>query len=455
MASNLYVNRVDYGNTTLIDISDTTATASDVASGKTFYLASGQQATGTASGGGGGSGLPASYTRIPYVEADGNQYVDTGVIPAADTTVECEFQLQSTTTYGYVFGSLGYGFLCTGGAVFQTLFGANYVSFSSITPDKNCHLVTKTVSSTSLTSPDVATEIKTTTGTFPTNVYSIALFAQHSGAASYTNKGRVRIFSCRIWNGNTLQKDLVPAVNTNSAVGLYDLVSGTFYTSDSGTALIAGSYPHGVLSITANDNYDVFDYATAAVSVSGSGSRLPVGYVELDYVRSTGVATCYLNTNYTPVSNTRVVCEFRLQNTGSSNVPIFGVAGQFSFRRYNASTFRTNGSNNVDFSTVTPDTNKHTVIKTPSGTILDGECKTTTAATISYPIFLCGYNNSGSNSQTVSAEIYSFKIYTGNLLERDYVPCKNANNIAGFYDLVNSTFNPSSGSADFIAGDPI
>ena len=48
---NTYVNKVVQSNgTTLIDITDTTATASDVASGKYFYTASGAKTLGTSSG---------------------------------------------------------------------------------------------------------------------------------------------------------------------------------------------------------------------------------------------------------------------------------------------------------------------------------------------------------------------------------------------------------------------
>lgn len=43
-------NKIVYGNTVLIDVSNDTATESDVVSGKTFHDRSGVQKTGTASG---------------------------------------------------------------------------------------------------------------------------------------------------------------------------------------------------------------------------------------------------------------------------------------------------------------------------------------------------------------------------------------------------------------------
>lgn len=52
-----------------------------------------------------------------------------------------------------------------------------------------------------------------------------------------------------------------------------------------------------------------------------------------------------------------------------------------------------------------------------------------------------------------SSRIYYVKIKDGNNLIRHYVPCvRNADSKAGFYDLVNRTFSPSIGSAEFAAG---
>ena len=50
MANNEHVNKVMFGDETVMDITDTTATASDVASGAVFYAANGARSVGTYTG---------------------------------------------------------------------------------------------------------------------------------------------------------------------------------------------------------------------------------------------------------------------------------------------------------------------------------------------------------------------------------------------------------------------
>lgn len=67
------------GVATFTDVTDTTATASDVASGKYFYTAAGVRTAGTDSGGGSGNGLTLiSTTSIGTLSTSSTSATDTG-----------------------------------------------------------------------------------------------------------------------------------------------------------------------------------------------------------------------------------------------------------------------------------------------------------------------------------------------------------------------------------------
>lgn len=210
------------------------------------------------------------------------------------------------------------------------------------------------------------------------------------------------------------------------------------------------------------------DYSSSGGGGSGYQGvcfiRIPLGgrralftnYVQLEYVQSTGAQ--YIDTGIVPDAYTKVECDFALTEVGSSNVAIFGVAGQFSFRKFNATTFRTNGSDNVNFTNILPDTNQHTVTKTATSTTLTAvgvsdETKTTSAGSCSLTLSIFAqHSGTSSYANNSSIKLYGFRIYDGNTLIKDFVPAKNLNDTVGLYDVLSDTFYVSGSETALVAG---
>lgn len=73
------INKVQYGNTTLIDLSgDTVASAADIVAGKIGHLRDGTQVTGTASGGGGSGLTLLKTTSLGTLSTSSTSAADTG-----------------------------------------------------------------------------------------------------------------------------------------------------------------------------------------------------------------------------------------------------------------------------------------------------------------------------------------------------------------------------------------
>ncbi len=113
------INKVVYGNNTLMDITDTTATADDVASGEVFYRANGVRTVGTGSG---GSAIPTLSGTI-YVQdlADGLYYLapEASVYTYQDSSdligdMECGGLLRVTTADNLLSSGEGKSYLIIG-----------------------------------------------------------------------------------------------------------------------------------------------------------------------------------------------------------------------------------------------------------------------------------------------------------------------------------------------------
>lgn len=183
---------------------------------------------------------------------------------------------------------------------------------------------------------------------------------------------------------------------------------------------------------------------------------LPAGYAQLAYVESDGQQ--YVNTNFAPDNNTRVVCDvvFPVTDLGTW---LFGArpgGGQYCFLSYQ-NQYRSDYANSTDDEMVSiVPTGRFTVDKNKNVTYINGEVARTAAqATFSCQqnLYLFACNQSGGANGYGSLKLYSCQIYDNDTLVRDYVPCRSAQNEVGLYDLVNDTFLTSGvGRPALIAG---
>lgn len=190
------------------------------------------------------------------------------------------------------------------------------------------------------------------------------------------------------------------------------------------------------------------------------GSRLPSGYIQLEYIQSAGLQ--YIDTGFVPNQDTRVIAEFEsLIATGG--FPVFGSRQSGSSRTY---TFGTTGVNNCWLSGYNNgsvnsgkkgDTARHIVDKNKAVCYLDGVAiATSTYANFTSPSALWifrFYSGDGDNEAYGELKMYACKVYDNGNLVRDFVPCKNASGAVGLYDLVGKQFYGNAGTGTFTAGE--
>ena len=80
----------------------------------------------------------------------------------------------------------------------------------------------------------------------------------------------------------------------------------------------------------------------------------------------------------------------------------------------------------------------------------------TFSGTSDYSLYIFNGNGAGNLQTAFIGRIYSYKIFDGNTLVRNYIPClRNIDNTIGLYDEANDVFYTNAGTGEFIKGNPI
>lgn len=209
------------------------------------------------------------------------------------------------------------------------------------------------------------------------------------------------------------------------------------------------------------------------VGVDGVAKRIKKAYIgiggnvtyrEVEYIQSSG--TQYIDTEFKPNQDTRVVLDFHNSGDYSSNSSglacLFGArhgtkvsafciwVGATSYPQYGSVSYNANGSFTTNINDrITYDFNKN-VVTVGVETIT---CTTATFQT-EYNLFLLDLNQAGTpNSRKVSGKLYSCQIYDNGTIVRDYVPVVDPNGVPGMFDRITKHFFANAGTGNFIAGE--
>lgn len=177
------------------------------------------------------------YIELEYIESTGTQYIDTEFKPNNNTRIVMDFEnlgdySAMTTGLCPFFGARN----ATSSAVFALWVGTKtYPHYGNVSYNKNGYfsvdINTRLIYDFNKNVVNIGdTQITCSTSTFTTN-YNLYLFTVNNYGNVETRRVSGKLYSCKIYDNNSLIRDYVPVINLNGVCGLFDKVNNKFYPS--------------------------------------------------------------------------------------------------------------------------------------------------------------------------------------------------------------------------------
>ena len=354
-----------------------------------------------------------TYTRLAYIECNGQQYINTGYVVEEDDVIEMMYISTSTTSADKAL----YGCYDDNGNIWFSLYSnTGYVRFgssasASITNARMTFKLTMKKSSVVLDSGNKATPDFVGLPQVP--LYLFARNARSTGVGMY---GYCRCMNFSIKNGSgELVRDMWPCKrDSDGAIGMIDLVSGQFYANEgSGEDFIAGG------EARMGEGYEAIPYVTFAKDKLYDLGIVDNTYtIEVMFARSEKSATPYL---YGCVTSPHTASVTAYLSSGGSWRFGSSYKGLSTNNTFINRVIISNGSSNFNF---TAGTFTKSTFTTPDTVVLGGY----RAA-------------SGSLTKNYQGKVYYIRISAGTTPIIDYFPCKRlSDGVEGFWDCVTQTF---------------
>lgn len=350
-----------------------------------------------------------TYTRLTYIECNGQQYIDLGYVVKEDDIIECDYILTNVASADHF--------------LFGTKDGANglwYELYSQTAYVRFGYSSSKSISSSAgkysvklqkgkVTIDGVATTIDY--AALPSN--TLYLFAGRQSDGDAYSRGYYRCSMFRISDTNGIVMDLIPVKrDSDGVVGMLDNVSETFYTSAE-EPFIAG----GELKV--DSEYELIDSVTINADKIYEACVIKSNYqIEVQWQKASASGSQYLYGFVTSPHTASVTAYL-----GRSATWRWGKAG---------TAFDTNN------------TNKHFGWLQNGKFTIDNSARLFTAQsfTTSDTLIVGGYRDAaGYAGKQYAGKIFFFRVKGDDDYILDWYPCKRlSDGVEGFWDCVTNTF---------------
>lgn len=382
--------------------------------------------------------VPAGFKEVEYLEFTGTQGIDTGIVGNLDTSYEIIAKTtQTDNTVGVLFGSRSSASSSNISSLYPADGGNIVNDFGDYNSTRQAYLPAGTFpklkiynsknkrSVTNLDTYDY-NEITTTYSTAFTTPNNLHIGLKTSGYVTAMVNFSGYVYACKVWDNGTLVRDFIPCLDASNIPCLFDKVTKqAFYNAGTGDF----GYGHTITPV--------------------------------EYLQSSG--TQYIDTGIIPNQDTKTVLKYQIVRDLTSGFPLFGSrtsvsSNGYSYQRYSSNAMGGQYGAKIIYSSTAPDQNKHVVIRDKNNIYLDDILiATNEIATFTCPgnLYLNAMNNNGTAAiQDCDVKYYSMNMYDGqgNLI-KDFIPCKDENNVGYMFDRITHTLYENKGTGSFIIGD--
>ena len=181
-------------------------------------------------------------TPIEYIQSSGTQYIDSNFIPKATTRTIMKAEPMAWSAWSAFFGTRNTSSPTASQAYIAaipaaTLYRSDYFGSSLTAETSTVMQITNIDKNKNICSfNNIMITNTSSTANATTNMFLLAL--NDVGTAKYFLSAK--LYSCQIYDGNTLVRDFIPIKTTTNIYGLWDKVNKVFYKNAGTGAFIGG-----------------------------------------------------------------------------------------------------------------------------------------------------------------------------------------------------------------------